>query len=99
MQRPGPERRSVGRRLADATRAGSRLRPAHSPDETDRYFTLFATSPVPSLRLDANGVIQEVNGAALALLNASAAALVGHPLMVFVVPEDRSELLEHLRLT
>src|SRR5262249_19703866 len=65
---------------------------------SDRYFTLFAASPVPLLRLDANGLILAANNAASVLFTNAATGLVGHPLIVFVAPEDPSQRLEHLRL-
>jgi PAS domain S-box-containing protein len=99
MARLLPEGERAGRRASGEAKDLDDERPDRTLQEVpDRYFTLFAASPVPFLRLDPNGLILEVNNAASVLFTTASTSLVGHPLIVFVVPEDRSQLLEHLRL-
>lgn len=57
--------------------------------ERQRYQELFEFSSEGYLVTDPYGIIQEVNHAAIILLKCSQSALVGKPLSLFVVREDR----------
>ena len=61
------------------------------------YADLFDFAPVTYALLDNVGIVLQVNLAGCRLLNVDRRHVVGHPLLAFVVQEDRHELLEHLR--
>ena len=76
--------------------------PAHdgSPDfyeDWERYFELYNFAPVPYIRLDRNGVIEEINQAGCQLLSAQQGLLLSRPLLVFLERESRVAFLEHMR--
>lgn len=56
--------------------------------ERQRFRDLFAKAPVSHLVTDSNGVIQEVNAAALQLLGTDDCFIRGKPLAVFAEPSD-----------
>jgi PAS domain S-box-containing protein len=64
---------------------------------SDRYADLFDFAPIAYVLLDSVGLILRMNLAACRLLDAERAKLLGRPLLSFVLEQDRSELLEHLR--
>ncbi|HSL24175.1 MAG TPA: ATP-binding protein [Vicinamibacterales bacterium] len=61
------------------------------------YVELFDFAPVTYALLDSVGLILNVSLAGCRLLNIQRSHLIGHPLLSFVVQEDRREMLEHLR--
>jgi PAS domain S-box-containing protein len=61
------------------------------------YSDLFDFAPVTYTLLDGVGMILKVNLAACRLLRVERSRLIGHPLLPFVLQQDRRELLEHLR--
>jgi PAS domain-containing protein len=61
-----------------------------------RYQTLFDLAPDGYLVTDANGIIQEANRAAVALLAVSQEELIRKPCILFVAEEDRSAF--HMQL-
>lgn len=65
--------------------------------ERQRYQELFEFAPDSYLVTDAEGVIQEANRAAAGLLSVSQKFLVGKPLVVFVVKQQRQSF--HSELT
>jgi PAS domain S-box-containing protein len=62
-----------------------------------RYGELFDFAPIGYLSLDATGIIQTVNLAAAKLLGRERQRLIGMPLLVAVIANDRRRLLEHIR--
>lgn len=65
--------------------------------ERNRYRTLFEFVPEPYLVTDAEGTIQQANGAAADFLGVPGAVLVGKPLVNFVDLRTRSEFRAHVR--
>src|SRR5258708_860242 len=59
--------------------------------ERHRYRELFELAPDGYVISNAEGIVEEVNQAAAALLNTSPIALRGKPLAVFVAPQGRPE--------
>lgn len=57
----------------------------------DRYADLYNFAPISYFTLDANGAIIEANLTGAALLNVTRSALIGTPLIHFVIPEDRAK--------
>jgi PAS domain S-box-containing protein len=57
--------------------------------ERERYYDLFDGAPDAYVVTNEYGTIQEVNHAAVDLLNVSAAYLQGKPMALYVVPEER----------
>jgi PAS domain S-box-containing protein len=72
----------------------SRGSPLH--DDWERYFDLYNFAPMPYLKLDRNGVIEQINAAGYRALGTNQ-SLEGRPLVVFVAKEDRTAFLEHIR--
>jgi PAS domain-containing protein len=62
----------------------------------DQHRMLFELAPAAYLTTDAVGVIQEANRRAASLLGVDQRFLVGRPLAMYVVPEDRQRLWERL---
>jgi PAS domain S-box-containing protein len=73
--------------------------PADIPIEEDwkRYFDLFNFAPVAYTRLNPYGVVEEINQAGCRMLGLPSSKLIGHPLIVHVVKDDRAPFLEHMR--
>jgi len=65
--------------------------------ERHRYRELFELAPDGYVISNAQGIVEEANQAAAALLNASAVALRGKPLAVFVAPPGRQAFRSLLR--
>jgi len=65
-------------------------------ESRDRYADLFDFAPIGYVTLDSTGVIRELNLAAATLLGAERGRLVGFPLLVHVLEEDRRVFLDHL---
>jgi PAS domain S-box-containing protein len=65
--------------------------------ERHRYRTLFEFAPDPYLVTDAEGIIEQANGAAAEFLGVPGALLVGKPLVNFVDLRTRSEFRAHVR--
>ncbi|BBL75972.1 hypothetical protein MishRS11D_30700 [Methylomagnum ishizawai] len=63
----------------------------------NRYVDLFDFSPLGYLTLDKDGVIREINLTAAILFQRERQSILNHPLVHFVVPEDRQSLIGHLR--
>jgi PAS domain S-box-containing protein len=66
-------------------------------EDWQRYFDLYNFAPVAYIRLDRNGVVEEINQAGIASLGVSPGALLGRPLIVFVAQDSRPDFLEHMR--
>ena len=66
-------------------------------EDWQRYFDLYNFAPVAYIRLDRNGVVEEINQAGIASLEVSPGAIIGRPLIVFVARDSRSDFLEHMR--
>jgi PAS domain S-box-containing protein len=62
-----------------------------------RYTDLFDFAPVTYALLDGAGIVLKVNLAGCRLLNVARGDLTGHPLLAFVVQQDKRTFLEHLR--
>ena len=62
----------------------------------DTYFELYELAAVGLCALDEKGQIQNVNGAAAALLGQEKQSLVGALLHLFATPEDRQRIARHL---
>jgi signal transduction histidine kinase len=62
----------------------------------DRYFELYDAAPVGYLVLDPQGIIQEANGTAAAMLQVPPRRLLGRGLCRFVHPEDQGLFYRHL---
>jgi hypothetical protein len=62
-----------------------------------RYFDLYNFAPVTYIRLDQNGVVEEVNQAGCQMLDSLPGAILGHPLLGFVSQDSRIDFLEHMR--
>ncbi|MCI0721285.1 MAG: PAS domain S-box protein, partial [Acidobacteria bacterium] len=63
----------------------------------DRYANLYDFAPVGYLSLDHQGVIQEINLTAAAMLGIERPLLLGMPLIAFVAKRDTGRVLEHLQ--
>jgi PAS domain S-box-containing protein len=70
--------------------------PAPAHDDWERYFDLYNFAPVPCIRLDRNGVVQEVNRAGCRLLGAQQGLLLSQPLSAFLQRDSRVAFLEHM---
>jgi PAS domain S-box-containing protein len=66
-------------------------------EEQERFFELFNFAPVAYVRLDPNGVIDQINPNGCALLGTIRGFLERRPFIVYVVKEDRQAFLEHMR--
>ena len=71
----------------------------HIEAERGRYQDLFEFAPDGYLVTDSEGVIQDANRAAAAMLGVRQDFLVGKPLLVFVAGEEHETFLGHLRQT
>ncbi len=80
-----------------ARKATKRDRAPRLPDVSSEYAEMFDFAPVTYAVLDESGIIARISGGAARLLNAEVAELVGVPMVSLVVPEDRTEWLNHLR--
>ena len=63
----------------------------------EHYADLFDNAPLGYVSLDPKGVIVEANLTAADVLGRERERLVGHPLLGWVIPEDRSRFLSHMR--
>jgi PAS domain S-box-containing protein len=63
----------------------------------ERYLDLFDFAPVTYALLDRAGMVLQINLAGCRLLNVERARLIGHPLLVFAIRQDRRAFLDHLR--
>jgi PAS domain S-box-containing protein len=63
----------------------------------ERYLDLFDFAPVTYVLLDPAGMVLQINLAGCRLLNVERARLIGHPLLVFAIRQDRQAFLDHLR--
>jgi len=66
-------------------------------DKLHRYRELFDFAPIPQITLNSSGIIESANLSAAGLLGHLRTALEGKPLIHFVDPHYRRDLLEHLR--
>ncbi|MEO5335675.1 MAG: ATP-binding protein [Magnetospirillum sp. WYHS-4] len=66
-------------------------------DVTRKYYSLFHNSPSGYVVLDSHHRITDVNFAGAGLLGREVAHVVGKPLFLFVAPESRRALEDHLR--
>jgi signal transduction histidine kinase/ActR/RegA family two-component response regulator len=74
------------------------LQASRTADEArNQYMDVFDFGPLPSLTLDAVGVVRDLNRAALELLDADRHSLVGARLKRWVHDEDHRVLAEHMR--
>jgi PAS domain S-box-containing protein len=78
---------------AESTRAAN----SDFYEDWQRYLALFNFAPVAYVRLDGNGVIDEINEAGCRLLSAAQGLLLGRPLIVFIERQSRVAFLEHMR--
>jgi PAS domain S-box-containing protein len=106
MRTKGPNRRSHnGRATARTAGAKRQAKPtlekaraaARAQPLRIEYTDLFDFGPVAHILVDGIGIVLKVNLAACRLLGTERALLVGHPLLGCVIPEDRREVLDHLR--
>ena len=92
---PGPYSRSDGDDCwLAASPAGA---PADFYEDCQRYFELYNFAPVPYIRLDSNGVVEEINQAGCQMLAVPPGTILRHPLIVFVDVESRNDFLTHMR--
>jgi len=93
----------AGRELQRANRVLSgelsvmREHQRHLADARAHYGDLFDFAPVTYALLDGIGIVLKANLAGCRLLDVERAHLIGHPLLGYVAPQDRRELLTHLR--
>jgi PAS domain S-box-containing protein len=66
-------------------------------DARAHYEDLFDFAPVTYALLDGIGIVLKAYLAGCRLLEVERAHLIGHPLLAYVAPQDRRELLTHLR--
>jgi PAS domain S-box-containing protein len=66
-------------------------------EDWQRYFDLYNFAPVTYIRLDRNGVVEEINQAGSQMLRATHSAIVHRPLIVYMAPQSRASFLEHMR--
>lgn len=62
----------------------------------DWYADLYEYAPSAYLALDGAGLVKEVNLTGVALLRLERVRLIGRPLRLHVVPEDRRKFLDHM---
>jgi len=93
----------AGRELERANRAlSSQLRTLRENQRNlagarAHYEDLFDFAPETYALLDGIGIVLKANLAGCRLLDVDRAHLIGHPLLAYVAPQDRRELLTHLR--
>lgn len=63
----------------------------------DRYMDLYDFAPIAYLTLDGSGIIVEINLPGAMLLGTKRERLVGTPLRLFVLNEDRRKFLDHMQ--
>ena len=63
----------------------------------NQYLDLYDYAPLGYLTLDGQGVVHGINLTGASLLGVQRDRILGHPLLPFVVPDDRSRFLEHMR--
>ena len=92
-------RRRNGRDASSPRRRPPRLNHPRSDLEEAirRYVDLFDFAPVAYVNFDRTSRIAETNLAAIQLLGRSRHLLIGRPLTVFVLSEDRPHFFDHLR--
>src|SRR5262245_65320498 len=66
-------------------------------EDWQRYFDLYNFAPVTYVRLDPNGVVEEINQAGCVMLSVPTALILHRPLIVFVAPRSRTDFLDHMR--
>jgi len=66
-------------------------------EDWQRYFDLYNFAPVTYVRLDPNGVVEEINQAGCLMLGAPSSLVLRRPLIVYVARSSRSDFLEHMR--
>jgi PAS domain S-box-containing protein len=66
-------------------------------DARDHFQSLYNEAPVGLATLDANGVIVDINETAVTMIGDRFTRVVGKPLLMFVAPSSRAEMLDHLR--
>jgi PAS domain S-box-containing protein len=74
--------------------------PAHVDDfyeDWQRYFDLYNFAPVAYIRLDQNGVVEEINQAGCQMLSSMHSTILRRPLIVFMTSASRTDFLEHMR--
>src|SRR5215470_13399199 len=62
----------------------------------DRYAELFDFAPIAFVVIDSAGTIQQANLCSARLLGMDRHLLIGSPLFVHVVPQDRRSVLNHM---
>src|SRR5262249_32604561 len=62
----------------------------------DRYAELFDFAPIAFVVLDINGIVKEANLATVRLLGRDRSRLVETPFFLYVVPDDRRAVLDHM---
>src|SRR5262249_7318831 len=62
-------------------------------EDWQRYFDLYNFAPVPYIRLDPNGVVEEINQAGCQMLAVPSGVILGRPLIVFVGAQSRTAFL------
>jgi len=91
---PKTPRPRVSRKLAQQDGAQPR---GDFHEDWQRYFDLYNFAPVTYVRLDRNGVVEEINRAGCVMLGNSASMILKRPLIVFVAPSSRTDFLDHMR--
>jgi signal transduction histidine kinase/CheY-like chemotaxis protein len=66
-------------------------------EDWQRYFDLYNFAPVAYVRLDRNGVVEEINQAGCQLLGAPQGMLLRRPLIVFLERRSRADFIVHMR--
>lgn len=62
-----------------------------------RYADLYDFAPIGYITLDAQGLIEEINLTATAILGLERSMVLGTPMLVYVAESDRQAVLDHLR--
>jgi PAS domain S-box-containing protein len=63
----------------------------------DRYIHLYDFAPLGYVSLDEDGYVQEINLAGVHLLGVEREGVTGYSFVDYVVPDDRTAFLEHVR--
>ena len=73
------------------------LESQHALEEArDQYAELFDFSPIAFVAVDGAGIIRQANLCSARLLGLERQLLIGSPLFVYVVPEERRSVLNHM---